>query len=101
MIDQFVTVIGLVTIAGSAGKWIHSLCAKKDPFPHSYFDFIFSRNKWNHFELAEYLDISPNDSKQLLKIFGYAYDRSKMIYDKQPCSDELREKLSKINIADI
>lgn len=101
IIDQFVNVVGLISIIGSAGKWVHSLCNKKEISPQSYFDFIFSRNKWNHFELAEHLDINYEDAKQLLKILGYTYDRSKMIYNKQPCSDELREKLSKINVLDI
>jgi len=98
--DQFVTVVGLGAIIINAGKWVHSLFAKKNIPPQSHFDLIYSRENWNHFELAELLGISKEDAKQLLKLFGYSYDNSKTLYVQQPISLQLREKLSKINVLD-
>lgn len=101
IIEQFVTLIGLSTIVGGAGKWVHSLLKKKAVPPQSYFDLIFSRQQWNHFEFAKKLEIEPDKAKQLLKIFGYKYCSSEMSYIQQENSLALREKLSQINVLDI
>lgn len=66
--------------------------------PQAYFDLIFSKNEWNHNELAGLLDITSEEAKQLIKIFGYKYNRNKMMFIKQPISEELRIKLSQINV---
>lgn len=42
--------------------------------------FIFSELSWNHFILAEKLDISPEKAKLLLKVFGYNWDNSKKLF---------------------
>lgn len=101
ILDQFVTVIGLGTLFINSGKRVHSLFYGKDVAPQNYFDLIYLREKWNHFELAKLLDINSEDAKQLLKIFGYSYDKSMLMFVQQPVSLELREKLSKINVHDI
>ena len=101
IIDQFVTVIGLGAIFINSGKWVHSLFNKKDIPPQSYFDLVFSKEKWNHFELAELVDIKPQEAQKLLQLFGYKYNNSMLLYVQQPISRELREKLSKINVLDI
>ena len=101
IIDQFVTVVGLGTIIIGASKWLQSLFKRKDVPPQSYFDLVYSRNEWNHNEFAELLDISREDAKHLLKLFGYEYDKYKMMFVQQSISLQLREKLSKINILDI
>ncbi|MCL2841207.1 MAG: hypothetical protein FWE05_10600 [Defluviitaleaceae bacterium] len=104
IIDQFVTVTGLIAIVGGAGKWVHSLFkGKKEKYipPQSYFDLIFSRKEWNHFELADFLEVNKDDAKQLLQVFGYQYNPSRLLYVQQKESLALREKLSKINVLDI
>lgn len=101
IIDQIVTVVGLGSILVAAGKWINSKFKSKEVPPQSYFDLIFSRREWNHFELAELIEISKDDAKKLLQIFGYKYDRSMRMYVQQNISLELREKLSKTNVLDI
>ena len=101
VIEQFVNICGFVGIVAGAGKWIHSLLNKKDVPPQSYFDLIFSREHWNHIDLAQLLEIDNEKSKLLLKLFGYEYNHSKMMFSQQPISLDLKEKLSKINVSDI
>lgn len=101
IIDQFVTTVGLGTITIGASKWVQTLFKREDVPPQSYFDLIYSRNEWNHNEFAGLLDISREEAKQLLKLFGYKYDKYKMMFIQQSISLELREKLSKVNVLDI
>lgn len=101
ILDQFVTMVGLGAILINGGKWVNLKFQRKDIPPQSYFDLIFSRVKWNHFELAELIGVNSQDAKQILKIFGYKYDKSKLLYIQQPISIELREKLSKVNVLDV
>lgn len=69
--------------------------------PQTCFDIVFSRSRWNAFELAELLDIEPARAKELLKLFDYQYDKSQMQYIQGKCTDEIREKLSKVEVRDI
>lgn len=101
ILDQFVTVIGATTIISQAGKWVASLFQEKGIPPQSYFDLIFSRQAWNHYELAKFLDITSNDSKKLLTAFGYRYNRSILMFEQQPESLILKKKLSNIQVLDI
>ncbi|EOU2024379.1 hypothetical protein C4D21_14600, partial [Clostridium perfringens] len=57
-----------------------------------------SKDKWNHYELAEYMEITPEESKNLLKGFGYKWDNSKKIYINRNNLKEILEKFSKISI---
>lgn len=102
IVDTFVTVYGFGEIISGAGKWLYSLFNKKNEClcPQAHFDFLFSKEKWNHHELATYLDISADKAKELLRLFGYQYDKSKCLYVQQPQSLELKERLSKINVLD-
>lgn len=101
IIDQFVTIIGAVTIFKKAGKWTKSLFKSAEVPPQSYFDLIFSRCRWNHFELSQLLRISAEDSKRLLISLGYKYNKSILMYVQQPIALELKEKLSKVEVHDI
>lgn len=101
VLDGFATVVGVVGILNGVGKWVRSLFKQKDIPPQSYFDLLFSREMWNSSELAKMLDIEPENAKSLLKLFGYQYNTSKMLFVQQDVSHTLREKLSKINVNDI
>ena len=43
---------------------------KKNRKPQIAFDIIYSRDCWNHFELAELLEMSCEETKNLLSFFG-------------------------------
>lgn len=101
VLEEFVTCYGLISIAGKGYCWIKSLFKTDIVPPHTYFDLIYSRSLWNHFELAETLDIDSAKAKEMLKVLGYEYDRKKLMFVQQPSSHVLREKISKINILDI
>ena len=56
---------------------------------------------WNHHELASLLDIEPDRAKDLLKVFGYQYDNSKMLYTQRDDVDEIKSKLVDVKSLDI
>lgn len=101
ILDAFNTAAGSVAIIGSAGSWIHSLFKKMKHAPHSQFDLLFSRDRWSSAELAQKLEISNDDAKNLLRLFKYEFDKSSRQYIQHPESLELREKLSSVEIRDI
>ncbi len=101
VIDQFVTIIGAISIGKSVKEWFESKFQKSDRMPQTFFDLIYSRDCWNHTELAELLEIDFEESKVLLKFLNYTYDNSRKIYIQQLGSIELRKKLSNIEVRDI
>lgn len=46
----------------------------------SIFNYIYSSNNWNHFVLAEKLNLNKDITKDLLKISGYSWDNSKKLF---------------------
>ena len=74
---------------------------KKKVPPHTVIDFLATRDKWNHKELAAILEIPEENAKKLLKTFGYKYDRSLMQYIPGDETEKLRENLKTIQIYDI
>lgn len=46
----------------------------------SIFCYIYSENNWNHYILAEKMNIDSSEAKNLLKILGYKWNNSKRIY---------------------
>lgn len=101
VIDQFMTLFGAVSLGRSVKEWFESKLQKSDRMPQTFFDLIYSRDCWNHTELADLLEIEYEESKQLLKFLNYSYDNSRKMYIQQPGSIELREKLSSIEVRDI
>lgn len=98
VIEQILTIVEIGGLAIGAGKWAASLFRKKGVPPQTCFDFLFSREKWNAFELAELLEIMPEEAKKLLDVSGYRYDRSIMMYVQQPEALDMKEKLGKVNV---
>ena len=81
--------------------WLCDLFQKRKKKPHTVFDIIYSRPMWNHHELASLLDIEPDRAKDLLKVFGYQYDNSKMLYTQRDDVDEIKSKLVDVKSLDI
>lgn len=97
ILDQVVTTLGAISAAVVAGKWIRSLF-KPNASPPAIFDLILSRDHWNHIELADMAEIDKENSKMLLKAFGFIWDSSRKQYLKGPKSEEIMEKLSTVSV---
>ena len=82
-------------------RWIRSFFEKKKAPPHAVVDMLATRSQWNHKELAAILEIPEENAQNLLKAFGYKYDRSLMQYIPGDETEKLREKLKTIQIYDI
>ena len=82
-------------------KWIRSLFEKKKVPPHTVIDMLATRSQWNHKELAAILKIPEENAQNLLKTFGYKYDRNLMQYIPGDETEKLREKLKTVQIYDI
>ena len=82
-------------------RWIRSFFEKTKAPPHTVVDMLATRSQWNHKELAAILEIPEENAQNLLKAFGYKYDRSLMQYIPGDETEKLREKLKTIQIYDI
>jgi len=74
---------------------------KKNRKPQIAFDIVYLRDCWNHFELAELLEMSCEEAKNLLVLLGYEYDRKRMQYMRGENVNSIKEKLKEIKIHDI
>lgn len=89
--------IGLIVqFACEIIKKICSLFKKRNKAPNIIFDIVYTRKQWNHHELAEYLDIEPENAKSILKLLGYEYDRKKMAYIQGEHIEEIQNKLQQL-----
>lgn len=73
---------GISTIGGAIGfiDFIKAKFSKKKPMPYEFIECLYKRDYWNHNELAEKLDINPEEAKGILKTFGYFWDNTKKMY---------------------
>ncbi len=80
ILSQLADIIGIY----GAGRLIFSKLSKKfkkNNIPPNYLmDFTYNKNYWNPFEYSKYLGISFDDSKNLIKGFGYKWDRKTQLY---------------------
>lgn len=100
IIEQISTFFGLVGGVVGFGKFLRGIFVDKKKElipPHSLFDFILERDKWNHYELAESLAIEIEDSKNLLQGLGYKWDKSKKMYVHQGDVNKIKNKLSEVS----
>lgn len=95
------TAVGAIGLTIEVWKRIATFFQKKNVPPQSCFDVIFSRESWNHFELARLLEIDPDDAKKLLKAAAYRYDRTILMYVQQPEAALVKEKILGVKIHDI
>ncbi|EOU1600912.1 hypothetical protein QTI38_04955 [Clostridium perfringens] len=100
-IEQIVTTIGFIQIGYNFIKFIKDLFKdkkiEKEP-PCAFLDLIFSKDEWNHYELAKNLEISSEQAKNFLKGFGYKWNKSKRLYINENNIEEIRHKFSDISI---
>lgn len=98
-IYQVVEVVSTISGIVQFGVWIKSIFKHKVPYPQSVLCFIYKENKWNHYVLAEKLDINKEDAKKILKIFGYTWDNSKKIYYiDNKTKKKMIKKIDNINV---
>lgn len=79
----FITSVGFLSSSISLIHWINNLKNKKKndiPYPYHFFDYIYKRSIWNHYELSRYLDISIEDTKHWLNALLYQWDNSIKAY---------------------
>ena len=74
-------------------NWLKGLFVKRDQTPFTVMDVIYSRTAWNHMELARLLDIDVERAKELLRAFGYEYERSAMQFVQNEHIDIIKDKL--------
>lgn len=87
----------IATLGGCIGfiEYIKNIFKKKIPKPHSFADYIYRKDKWNHIILAEELNIDKDDAKTILKLFGYKWDNSEKLYVIS--EESKKEKIQNIN----
>ena len=91
-LDQVGTVLGIAGVAISFGVWV------KNKFgniytPKQFTEKITNKELWNVHELAVKLGITDNEAKNLLKGFGYKWDRHLSLYVKTETTVEILEKM--------
>lgn len=101
ILEQIDLILGLGITAGGAIKWLCSVLKKRNRTPHVCFDIVFSRKSWNPVELGEWLELSAEEAKNLLRLCGYEYDRKRTQYIQTERVDELKDKLERVQIHDV
>jgi len=91
-LDQVGTVVGIAGAAIGLGAWIKSKFAKKYT-PQEFTSVITNKEFWNAHELAIRIDITDEESKNLLKGFGYKWDKRYSLYYKTDKTVEIIEKI--------
>lgn len=89
------------TIGGCIGfiDFIKNIFHKKIPRPQNFALYIYRKNKWNYNILSEELDISKDEAKTILRLFGYKWNNSEKMYTIT--EDKKQEKINKINNWDL
>ena len=87
----------MADVGGAIGfiQIIKNIFKKKIPTPHSFSEFIYKQNEWNHTILASYLNIDAEQAKNLLKGFGYEWDNSRKLYTIT--EEKKNDMINKIN----
>lgn len=101
ILEQIELLLSLGAIAVGTAKKLCNLFKKRKRTPQVCFDIVFSRNRWNHFELSDYLHISNMEAKNLLMLCGYEYNHKQLQYIKSNRTDELKQKLTDVQVYDI
>ena len=101
ILEQIELILSLGAMAGGVAKGLCSIFKKRKRTPHVCFDIVFSRKAWNHVELGERLELSAEETKNLLRLCGYEYDRKRMQYVQTERVNELKDKLKNVQIHDV
>lgn len=71
-------------------KWIRNKIREKSIDEHTWIQECIAHDTWNASELASILSITVEQSKSLLKGFGYKWDNHKMLYVATETTEKLR-----------
>jgi len=101
IIEQIATTttaaIGIVAVARAPFKFIKWFREKVQSSSSyhgteaNWIQKVLFQDCWNISELSKTLSISNEDSKQLLRGFGFSWDKSKMLYVSSELTKKLRE----------
>lgn len=95
-LDQIGTVVTVVGASFGFGMWVKGKFEKKYT-PRQFTDIITNKELWNSHELAMILDITDEESKNLLKGYGYKWDKRYSLYYKTDTTVEIMEKIKNSN----
>jgi len=87
-------VVGTATITYAPFKfvkWVRDKARPKNGCEYQWIQDVISKESWNISELSEKLSIPKEQTKELLKGFGYVWDSRKMLYVETKGTRELRE----------
>ena len=90
-------IISFLASAATLESWARDKFSKRKdtPFPQSFIEFIYTKFEWNHFELAQILQIDNQDAKDWLKLLGYKWSPKKQMYIIS--SEDIKKQKDKLN----
>lgn len=94
-IYPYLEVIGTIGSCIGFTQWVKNFFKKKIPNPHTFTEYIYRQDKWSHVILADELDISKEEAKKILDLFGYKWNNSEKLY--YITEEDKKEKIEKIN----
>ena len=98
IIEQIATVTGAITgVAAITAtplafiKWIlNKLQEKQEKNEYKWIKLILNEDEWNVSVLSQKLELSENETKKILKGFGYMWNAKKMLYIATENTHKLR-----------
>lgn len=99
IIEQIATITGALTgVAAIAAtpvsfiQWVRNKLQKsRERSEYSWIKTILQRDEWNVSLLSKKLDLTDDETKRLLKGFGYIWDAKKMLYIATDNTYKLRD----------
>lgn len=105
ILEQLSVVLGITGLSLqsfiSGIKWLCKHFKKEKRSPQCCFDIVYSRKRWNHHELASYLDIPTDNAKHLLRALGYEYDKKKKQHIQGENVERIKQHLQAIEVYDV
>ncbi len=104
ILEQLSVILGITGLSLqsfiSGIKWLCNHFRKEERTPQCCFDIVYSRKRWNHYELASYLDIPADNAKHLLRALGYEYDKKQTQYIQAKQVTAIKKRLKSIEVLD-
>lgn len=80
-LDYIGTLLGVVGGTIGFGRWLKRKFEHKHP-PKELFSFVINSGTWSSLELASKLNITQEEAKNILKGFGYEWDKTARLYKR-------------------
>lgn len=93
-LDQLGTIVEVTGSIIGLGAWIKNKFNHKYT-PNQFVQFVTSKELWNTHELAIKLSVSDKEAKDLLKGFGYKWNKEFSLYIKTDRTVEIMENIEK------